>query len=166
MDTLKEIDFPPSEQLISSLLDEKVAVTLEGFGGKAPSSYCCNNELISFRRHIQSALVAVLDPLIGVNRSGNLEFVGREGLLESVVHVGGLGEIVLVVVVVEGVVVEPVPEEGVEVDGNDVGMEVAPSVPVNDGKHWEYISFNLTQLEPETQVVEPVHPIPPPCYRF
>ena len=39
METLKEIDFPPSLTLMLREFPEKDAVTEEGFGGSVPSSY-------------------------------------------------------------------------------------------------------------------------------
>src|SRR3954447_7694892 len=47
-----------------------VPVTELGLAGLAPSSYCCACAMISARRHVQSALLAMRVPLIDLKGSG------------------------------------------------------------------------------------------------
>ena len=161
MDTEKEIDLPASETLIVNEVPDNEAVTEDGLGGLVPSSFCCNNWLISARRHVQSFLVVTFVPDTRVNGSGSFAIATVVGLVVRAEHVVDAPEEVVGVlpgVVVEGGVlgvgVVTITEVYVE-----IGVVVGVAVP---GKHWLYQSFEYTQTLPVAQVLGPVQPMPPP----
>ena len=93
-----------------------------------------------------------------MNGSGSFELVVKEGLAGIVEHVPELG--CVNVVEVDAVIVEDVGDAGVVT----VTIEVDCTGGVGEpGKHCQYQSFCLLHVAPETQVVEPVQPIPPPA---
>lgn len=136
MEALKEIDLPPVEQLMVSLLEAYVALTV-GLGGKVPSSSCWNREKSSFRRHVQASFVVMREPLIGVKGSGSLETVGVEGLLGTVGHVDAFvePEEVVVAPVLEDMVVVGVVEVGGVTTGVEVELVVGAAV-LEEARHW------------------------------
>ena len=65
---------------------EKVAVTLDGFLGKSPSSCACMAALTSLFLHAKSAFVVTALPSKNLKGFGNLEFA-VEGKVVGTVHV-------------------------------------------------------------------------------
>jgi hypothetical protein len=120
-----------------SLLEAKLAVTVEGLGGKVPSSNCWNKEKSSFRRHVQASFVVMREPLIGVKGSGSLETVGVDGLL------GTAGQVVAFVEPEEVVVGPELDDEGalvvevgvVEVEGGLLVLEVGGAAVLEEARH-------------------------------
>jgi hypothetical protein len=128
--TEKEIDLPLSETVMLRVLPEYDAVTLDGLGGRVPSSYLCIKALISLCLQVQSALLVTFCPPAKVKGSGRVE-------IETLTLPGMLGHEVGdvdIVLVLEAVVVTGVdcvvPTLEVLVEDLDVLDEVAP------GKHW------------------------------
>jgi len=68
------MDLPASEAVMERLLPENEAVTLDGLGGKTPSSWACNAALTSWLLHAKSALVVTLLPSKNLNGFGSFEF--------------------------------------------------------------------------------------------
>ena len=73
IETEKETDLPPSLEVIESEDPEKLAVTVEGFLGKSPSSWACMAALTSLFLHAKSSLVSTALPSKNLNGFGNLE---------------------------------------------------------------------------------------------
>ena len=73
MVTEKEIEDPPSEQVIVNSLPEREAVTSDGAGGLVPSSNCWARELISCWRQVQSLRLETGVPSALVKGSGRAE---------------------------------------------------------------------------------------------
>lgn len=155
----KEMDFPPSETLTVKVLPDNDPVTDAGLGGRVPSSNCWKSWKISWRRQSHCALVVTLVPSKNVKGSGRKLLVRKVGFDGSVGQPLGAGP---AVAVVEGMVFVTVV--GMVV-GTGVGVVGGVVVGTAPGRHCEYQSFCLEQEEPETQVVGPVQPIPPPDNR-
>lgn len=86
METEKETDFPASVEVIESEEPEKLAVTVEGFLGKSPSSWACRAALTSLFLHAKSSLVVTDLPSKNLKGLGSLEFV-VDGNVVGTLHV-------------------------------------------------------------------------------
>jgi hypothetical protein len=86
METEKETDLPPSVEVMESEDPEKVAVTLDGFLGKSPSSCAWIAALTSLFLQAKSALVVTALPSKNLKGFGNLAFA-VVGKVVGTVHV-------------------------------------------------------------------------------
>lgn len=73
IETENETDFPPSLEVIERDDPEKLAVTVEGFLGKSPSSWFCKAALTSLFLQAKSSLVTTDLPSKNLKGFGSLE---------------------------------------------------------------------------------------------
>ena len=139
-----------------NVLPDRDPVTLDGFGGSVPSSYCCMSLLISSCRHFHWAFEVTAAPFANWNGLGRpvtvaprLRTTAGHEVLPLLGEAVGADEMTVV--------------GGMAVDVCNVVGAAELESACAPGWHCEYQSFTYLQLLPDAHDFDPVYPLPPHC---